>query len=71
MWIALEKVIRTHKNNKLILKIQQRFNEDIKFFNEEIKNIALSSIDDKRIQSINSIEIYAYWMSKDLVCKKE
>ena len=27
--------------------------------------------DDKRIQSINSIEKYAHGTSKDLVCKKE
>ena len=40
-------------------------------FTEEINKIALSSDDDKRIQSINSIETYAYGMSKDLVCKKE
>ena len=29
-------------------------------FNEEITKIALSSNDDKRIQSIDSIETYAY-----------
>ena len=33
--------------------------------------MALSSSDDKRIQSIDSIETYAYGMSKDLICKKE
>ena len=40
-------------------------------FNEEIKKIALSSNDDKRIQSIDSIETYAYGTSKDLVSEKE
>ena len=40
-------------------------------FTEEINKIALSSNDDKRMQSINSIKTYAYKMSKDLVCKKE
>ena len=34
-------------------------------------NIALSSNDDKRIQSIDSIETYAYATSKDLVSEKE
>ena len=32
---------------------------------------ALSSNDNKRIQSYDSIEIYAYGGSKDLVSKKE
>ena len=40
-------------------------------FTEEINKIALSSNDDKRIQSIASIETYAYGSSKDLVCNKE
>ena len=31
----------------------------------------MSANDDKRMQSIDSIEIYAYGTSKDLVCKKE
>ena len=39
--------------------------------NEEINKIALSSNDDKRMQSISSIETYAYGMSKDLVREKE
>ena len=33
--------------------------------------IALSSNDDKRMQSIDSIETYAHGKIKDLVCKKE
>ena len=40
-------------------------------FAEEVNKIALSSNDDKIIQSINSGETYAYGTSKDLVCKKE
>ena len=38
---------------------------------EEINKIALSSNDNKRMLSIDSTETYAYWRSKDLVCKKE
>ena len=37
----------------------------------EINKIVLSSFDDKRIQSIDSIETYAYRMSKDLGSEKE
>ena len=40
-------------------------------FTEEINKIALSSSDDKRMQSIDSIETYAYGTSKDLVIEKE
>ena len=36
-----------------------------------INKTALISNDDKRMQSIDSIETYAYGMSKDLICKKE
>ena len=44
------------KSNKSILKIRQRYN----VFTEEINKIALISNDDKRMQSIDSIETYAY-----------
>ena len=41
------------------------------FFFEEINKIALGSNDDKRIESIDSTETYAYGMSKYLIWKKE
>ena len=60
------------KNNKLILKAQQRFqSEGHNVFTEEINKTALSSNDDKRMQTIDLIETYAYGTSKDLVSKKE
>ena len=40
-------------------------------FIEEVNKIASSWNDDKRIQSIHSIETYAYGTSKNLVSKKE
>ena len=36
-----------------------------------IRLLALSSDDDKRMQSIDSIETYAYGTSKDLVSEEE
>ena len=36
-------------------------------FTEEINEMALSSNEDKRMQSIDSIEIYAYGTTRDLV----
>ena len=70
---VLKKVIKNLlKNNKLILKAQQRFkSERHNVFTEEIDKIALGSNDDKRMQSIDSIETYAYGTSKDLVSEKE
>ena len=56
------------KNNKIISQTQQRFKNEIKnVFTEEVNKIYLSSNNDKRVQTIDSIETYAYGMSKDLV----
>ena len=56
------------KNNKLILKTQQIFkSERYDVFTEIINKIALSSNDNKRMQSIDSIGTYAYRKSKDLI----
>ena len=60
------------KNNKLILKTQQRFKiEKYDIFTEEINKIALSSNGEKRMESTDSIETYVYGTSKDLVSEKE
>ena len=60
------------RNNKSILKTQQRLkSRKHNVFTEEINKIALSSNDDKRIQSIDSIETYASETSKDVVIEKE
>ena len=60
------------KTIKLILKTQQRFkSEKYIVFTEEINKIALSSNDDKRMQSTDSIETYAYGTSEDLRSEKE
>ena len=57
------------KNNKLISKTQKRFrNEKSNVFTKEINKITSSSSNDKIIESIDSIETYAYGMN--LVCKK-
>ena len=58
------------KNNKLLLQIQQRFkSESHNVFTEEIRKIALSSCDDKVMQSIDLTETYAHGTSKELVSK--
>ena len=71
MQIVLTKIKELLKN-KLILKIQQRFKiEGRHVFTEENNIIGLSSNDDKRMKSFDSVELYAYRMSKDLTCNKE
>ena len=48
-------------NNKIILKSQQRFkNETHNVYTEEINKIALSSNDDKRLQTFDRITTYPY-----------
>ena len=64
------------KNNKLILKTQQRFRcEKHNVYTDEINKILLSSNDDKRIQSIDSIRTrtrkHAYRTRKDAISNKE
>ena len=58
------------RNNKSILKTQEGFkSERHNVFTEEITKIALSSNDDKKMQSIDLIETHAYGTSKDLAKK--
>ena len=55
-----------------MLKEQQRFRiEKDNVFTEKVNKIVLSSNDDKRIQSTDSIETYAHGTNKNLLCKKE
>ena len=55
-----------------MFKTQQRFkSERHNVFTKEINNIALDSNYDNRMESIDSMETYAYRMSKDLVSEKE
>ena len=57
------------KNNQLILKTQQRLeNEKHNVFTEEINKMALSLNDDKRVQSIDLIETFdrfSKWKKSD------
>ena len=59
-------------NNEIILKLQQRFKSEIHdVYTEEINKIALSSNDDKRLQTFDSIISYPYGTSAGKVCKTE
>ena len=59
-------------NNKMILKSQQRFKSEAhNVYTERINKIALSSNDDKRLQTFNRITSYPYDTSVGKVCKAE
>ena len=59
-------------NNEIILKSQQRFkSERHDAYTEEINKIALSSNDDKRLQTFDRITTSRYGTSAGKVCKTE
>ena len=59
-------------NNEIVLKSQQRFkSERHDVYTEEINKIALSSNDDKRLQTFDRITSYSYGTSAGKVCKTE
>ena len=60
------------KNNKLILKSQQRFgSERHNVFTEEVNKTALSAENDKRIHSIDSLETCIYGTTEKMMHKKK
>ena len=59
-------------NNEIILKPQQRFkSEKHDVYTEEVNKIALSSNNDKRLQTFDRITSYPYGASAGKVCKTE
>ena len=59
-------------NNKNVYRSQQRFksyNHD--FYTEEVNEIAVSSNDDKRLQTLDRITTYPYRTNAFKVCESE
>ena len=57
-------------NKKIILKSQQRFKSDHhNVYTEQINKIALSSNDDKRLQTLHKITTYPYGTNVFKVCE--
>ena len=54
-------------NNKTIYRLQERF----KSYNHEVYKIALSSNDDKRLQTFDSTTTYPYGTNALKVCQSE
>ena len=60
------------RNDKIILKSQQRFKSNHhKVYTEEVNKIALSSNDDKRLQTHDKITTYPYGRNAFKVCDRE
>ena len=59
-------------NGEVILKSQQRFKSDHhKVYTEEVNKIALSSDDDKRLQTFDRVTTYPYGTPAVKVCESE
>ena len=59
-------------NNEIILKSQQRFKcQKHDVYTEEVNKIALSSNDDKRLQTFDRMTPYTYGTIAGKVCKTE
>ena len=59
-------------NNKIILKSQQRFKSDYhEVYTEEVNKIALSSNDDKRLQTFDKIATYPHGTNAFIVCESK
>ena len=59
-------------SDKIILKSQQRFkNNHHKVYTEEVNKTALSSNDDKRLQTFDRITTYPYGTNAFKVCESE
>ena len=58
--------------NEIILKSQQRFKSEAHcVYTEEINKVALSSNDDKRLQTFDRITTYPYGTNAFKVCESE
>ena len=67
-----ENYIGCLRNDKIILKSEQRFKSDHhKVYTEEVNKIALSSNDNKRLQTHDKITTYPYGTNAFKVCKSE
>ena len=59
-------------NDKIILKSQQRFKSDYhKVYTEKVNKIALSSNDDKRLQTLDRVTTYPHGPKAFKGCQSE
>ena len=59
-------------NDEIIIRSQQRFRSDHhRVFTEKVNKIALSSHDDKRIQTFDKVTTFPYGANVFKVCESE
>ena len=59
-------------NDKIIIRSQQRFrSHNQKVYTEEVNKLALSSNDDKRIQTYDKVTTFPYGTNVFKVCENE
>ena len=70
--IMFNNYVKCLKENKKILKKQQRFKSDAyNVYTEEIDKIALSFNDDKRLIANDGVTTYPYGIGAGIFCKQE
>ena len=70
--LMFENYTNSFFNDKIILKSQQRFESDHhEMYTEEVNKIALSSSDNKRLQTFNKITTYPHGTNAFKVCEIE
>ena len=68
----LENYVDALLNDKIIIKSQQRFRSDHhRVYTEEVNKIALSSNDDKIIQTFDKVTTFPYGTNAFKVCESE
>ena len=70
--LMLENYVDALLNDKIIIKSQQRFRSDHhRVYTEEVNKIALSSNDDKIIQTFDKVTTFPYGTNVFKVCENE
>ena len=70
--LMLENYVDALLNDKIIIKSQQRFRSDHhRVYTEEVNKIALSSNDDKIIQTFDKVTTFPYGTNAFKVCESE
>ena len=71
-WLMFKNYLDSLSNDEIILKLQQKFKSDHhNIYTEQISKIALSSNNDKRLQTFDKITSYPYGTNVSKVCESE
>ena len=71
-WLMFKNYLDSLSNDEIILKLQQKFKSDHhNIYTEQISKIALSSNNDKRLQTFDKITSYPYGTNVSKVCESK